>query len=94
MRKFASALLFFLLLPGSVVVIAAEEESKEKTAEELYNTGYLAGMLGWHREAIQLLEKSLAILPTAEAYTYLGWTYSHMGDYQRGLSRRRKKRSP
>jgi tetratricopeptide (TPR) repeat protein len=90
MRNFASALLFFLLLPGSVVVIGAQEESKEKTVEELYNTGYLAGMLGWHREAIQLLEKSLAIMPTAEAYTYLGWTYSHMGDYQRAIDEAQK----
>jgi tetratricopeptide (TPR) repeat protein len=90
MRKFASGLLFFLLLPAIAPVIAAEEESKEKTAEELYNTGYLAGMLGWHREAIQLLEKSLAIMPTAEAYTYLGWTYSHMGDHQRAIEEAQK----
>jgi tetratricopeptide (TPR) repeat protein len=90
MGKFATALLFFLLLPASALVIAAEEESKEKTAEELYNTGYLAGMLGWHREAIELLEKSLAIMPTAEAYTYLGWTYSHMGDYQRAIEEAQK----
>ena len=89
MGKFATALLFFLLLPASALVIAAEE-SKEKTAEELYNTGYLAGMLGWHREAIELLEKSLAIMPTAEAYTYLGWTYSHMGDYQRAIEEAQK----
>lgn len=74
MRKFATALLFFLLLPARAAMIAAEEEGKEKKAEELYNTGYLANTLGWHREAIQLLEKSLAIMPTAEAYTYLGWT--------------------
>jgi tetratricopeptide (TPR) repeat protein len=90
MRKFATALLFFLLLPASAAVIAAEEEGKEKKAEELYNTGYLAGTLGWHQEAIQLLEKSLAIMPTAEAYTYLGWTYSHMGDYRRAIEEAQK----
>jgi len=90
MGKFTAALLFFLLLPASALVIAAEEESKEKTAEELYNAGYLAGMLGWHREAIQLLEKSLAIMPTAEAFTYLGWTYSHLGDYQRAIEEAQK----
>jgi tetratricopeptide (TPR) repeat protein len=90
MRRLASALLFFLLLPAIAPVIAAEQESKEKTAEELYNTGYLAGMLGWHREAIELLEKSLAIMPTAEAYTYLGWTYSHMGDYRRAIDEAQK----
>jgi tetratricopeptide (TPR) repeat protein len=90
MRRSVSALLFCLLLPAITSVIAAEEESKEKAAEELYNTGYLAGMLGWHREAIELLEKSLAIMPTAEAYTYLGWTYSHMGDYKRAIDEAQK----
>jgi tetratricopeptide (TPR) repeat protein len=89
MRKVTTALLFFLLLPASLAVIAAEEP-KEKQAEELYHTGYLAGMLGWHQEAIQLLEKSLAIMPTAEAYTYLGWTYSHMGDYRRAIEEAQK----
>ena len=89
MRKVATALLFFLLLPASLTVIVAEEP-KEKQAEELYHTGYLAGMLGWHQEAIQLLEKSLAIMPTAEAYTYLGWTYSHMGDYRRAIEEAQK----
>jgi tetratricopeptide (TPR) repeat protein len=90
MRRFASGLLFFLLLPAIAPGIAAEEDPREKTAEELYNTGYLAGMLGWHREAIVLLEKSLAIMPTAEAYTYLGWTYSHMGDYKRAIDEAQK----
>ncbi|HSF57986.1 MAG TPA: tetratricopeptide repeat protein [Candidatus Binatia bacterium] len=92
MRNLAAAVVVFslLLLPGSVIAIATQEESKGKAAEELYNRGYFAGMLGWYREAIQLLEESLAIMPTAEAYTYLGWTYSHMGDYPRAIDEAQK----
>jgi tetratricopeptide (TPR) repeat protein len=47
--------------------------------------GYLLGLLGRYEEAIGLFRRSLEIEPTAEAYTYLGWTYSHMGDYQRAI---------
>lgn len=75
-----------MLAAGAVT--AGEEE--KTAAEELYNTGYVLGMLGWHHEAIRLFEKSLAIMPTAEAYTYLGWTYSHMGDYQRAIEEAQK----
>ena len=91
MRKVATALLFLLLTAGAPPS-AAQEESKEKAkiAEELYNTGYLLTMLGRYHQAIQLLEKSLAITPTAEAYTFLGWTYSHMGDYKRAIEEAEK----
>src|SRR5262252_4291803 len=30
-------------------------------------------------EAVDLYKKSIACYPTAEAYTFLGWTYSFMG---------------
>ena len=30
-------------------------------------------------EAVELYKKSIACYPTAEAYTFLGWTYSFMG---------------
>jgi tetratricopeptide (TPR) repeat protein len=88
MRNLTTALLFFLLLPAGIAFTAEEEE--KTAAEEIYNTGYLLGLLGWHHEAIQLFEKSLAIMPTAEAYTYLGWTYSHMGDHQRAIEEAQK----
>lgn len=83
----AAALLFFLVLTAGAVTAGEEEKT---AAEELYNTGYVLGLLGWHQEAIRLFEKSLAIMPTAEAYTYLGWTYSHMGDYQRAIDEAQK----
>lgn len=68
------------------------QESKERSqrAEQLYNTGYLMTLLGRYEEAIRLFERSLEIQPTAEAYTYKGWTYSHMGDYKRAIEEAEK----
>ncbi|MFQ5903930.1 MAG: tetratricopeptide repeat protein [Candidatus Binatia bacterium] len=93
MRKIAiclfSLLLFFPVRAGGD---PGEEESKEKSrkAEQLYNTGYLLTLMGHYEEAILLYERSLEIQPTAEAYTYLGWTYSHMGDNKRAIEEAEK----
>jgi tetratricopeptide (TPR) repeat protein len=61
-------------------------EEKTRMAEELYNRGYMVSLLGHYEQAIFLFKMSLEIQPTAEAYTYMGWTYSHIGDYQRAIS--------
>ncbi len=37
-------------------------------------------------DAMVLYERSLAIWPTAEAYTYLGWTYSMLDRYDEAIS--------
>ncbi len=42
----------------------------------------MAGRLG---EAIRLYEVSIAACPTAEAHTFLGWTYSHQGRYEEAI---------
>lgn len=42
-------------------------------------------MKGEFADAIILYRRSLAILPTAEAYTYLGWTYSMMNRYPEAI---------
>ena len=78
-------LLFLFTLTASSA--AGEETSKEKsqTAEELYNTGYMMILLGRPEEAIQLFKKSLEIEVTAEAYTYMGWAFSHMGEYKKAV---------
>ena len=92
MKKVAISLSFLTLLFTGAPAFWGEEESakKRQTAEELYNTSYLLTMLGHYQAAIQLFEKSLAIEPTAEAYTFLGWTYSHMGDYERAIEEAEK----
>ena len=93
MRKIAICLIQILLLfPVGAGADPAEKESREKSqmAEQLYNTGYLLTLLGRYEEAILLFERSLEIQPTAEAYTYMGWTYSHMGDNKRAIEEAEK----
>jgi tetratricopeptide (TPR) repeat protein len=36
-------------------------------------------------EAIRLYKRSIAVFPTAEAHTFLGWTYSMMSRYDEAL---------
>ena len=54
-----------------------EEDKRE--AWVLFQQAYERQMKGELEEAINLYKRSLAIHPTAEAYTFLGWTYSFMG---------------
>ncbi len=81
-------ILVTLLIPGAGRAKPNAEDVEEKTriVEELYNRGYIVSLLGHYEQAILLFKKSLEIHPTAEAYTYMGWTYSHMGDYQRAIT--------
>ena len=89
--KITICLISLLLLLG-LGADPAQKESGEKSqrAEELYNTGYMMGLLGRYQEAIQLFERSLEIQPTAEAYTYMGWTYGHIRNYTRAIQEAEK----
>lgn len=40
---------------------------------------------GNYDDAIENYKKSIEYYPTAEAFTYLGWTYSFMGDLDRAI---------
>lgn len=62
-----------------------ENEPKKKVAVEYFERGYAAQMQGDLKEAILLYSRSLEVYPTAEAYTFLGWTYSFLGDYDRAI---------
>ncbi|MEE8075948.1 MAG: tetratricopeptide repeat protein [Candidatus Binatia bacterium] len=85
-------ILFLSLFPALAGGEQVQEGTKEESpsVDQLYNTGYLMSLLGHHEQAIRLFQESLEIQPTAEAYTYLGWTYSHMGDYQRAIDEAEK----
>jgi len=54
-----------------------EEDKKE--AWRFFQQAYEYQMKGDLEEAVDLYKKSIATHPTAEAYTFLGWTYSFMG---------------
>lgn len=55
----------------------AEEE--KIAAWNLFQRAYEQQMKGKLEEAVALYEQSIELFPTAEAHTFLGWTYSFMG---------------
>lgn len=55
-----------------------EHEDFEQ-ATELWREAYRRQMAGDLDSAIDLYRRSIAVRPTAEAHTFLGWTYSFQG---------------
>jgi Tfp pilus assembly protein PilF len=53
--------------------------SAQDRAWELLQAGYRAQMKGELDRAVELYKDSLDLHPTAEAHTYLGWTYHYQG---------------
>ncbi|HWP60458.1 MAG TPA: tetratricopeptide repeat protein [Candidatus Acidoferrales bacterium] len=84
---FFVAAVLLLLTQGPTLHSA---EQKPRRVEELYNAGYLLTLWGEYEQALKLYDESLAIQPTAEAYTYKGWTLGQMGEYQRAIEEAQK----
>ncbi|CAN5628346.1 tetratricopeptide repeat protein [soil metagenome] len=57
-----------------------------REAVELFNEAYDAQMAKNYTEAVRLYKKSIEIFPTAEAFTFLGWTYSFQGEYDLAIA--------
>ena len=55
-------------------------------AARAFRTGYRQQQLGRTKHAVHHYRRSIELLPTAEAYTYLGWAYSHLGQYGRAIN--------
>lgn len=56
--------------------------NKRDHALDLFQQAYELQMKGDLDGAISLYKKSIDVLPTAEAHTFLGWTYSFQGRYE------------
>ena len=54
-------------------------------SKEFFERAYKLQMNGNFEEAIKNYKKSLVYYPTAEAYTFLGWALSALGDYDRAI---------
>lgn len=52
----------------------------------LFERAYRAQMRGEHGNAIELYKRSIAVHATAEAHTFLGWTYSMIGRYEEAIT--------
>ncbi len=62
------------------------EQDAQKQAAEYFHLAYQCQMQGDLQEAIALYTRSIELFPTAEAYTFRGWTYSFLGDYDRAIA--------
>ena len=51
----------------------------KERAVELFQKAYMLQMEGDLDRAVELYKESIAVCPTAEAYTFLGWTYRFQG---------------
>ena len=64
--------------------------NEAERAVELFERGCKARSAGRLDEAVALFRQSIEAKPTAEAYTFLGWTYSGMGRYADAIAECRK----
>lgn len=55
------------------------KEEDKIAAWNLFQQAYELQMKGQLEEAVEAYKQSIDTFPTAEAYTFLGWTYSFMG---------------
>ncbi len=59
-------------------------------AWELLQEAYQAQMEGDYDRAVELYENSIRSQPTAEAYTFLGWTYHFQGKMEEAIEQCKK----
>ena len=64
----------------------AGQASPAERAKQLWEAGYVRHVMGFYEPAIEAYRASIAILPTAEAHTFLGWTYSHQGKVKEAIA--------
>ena len=67
----------------------SSEERLEKAAE-LFQSAFQAQMSGELDTAVALYKKSIEAFPTAEAHTFLGWTYSFQGSLDDAMAECKK----
>ncbi|MBI4537762.1 MAG: tetratricopeptide repeat protein [candidate division NC10 bacterium] len=53
-----------------------QDETRRRRAIELWQQAYHHQMRQEYDQAIRLYQESMSLCPTAEAHTFLGWTYS------------------
>ena len=63
---------------GREELLTEEQAAAKREALRLFQTAYEAQIRGDLDEAVDLYKESIEAFPTAEAHTFLGWTYSFM----------------
>ena len=62
----------------------------QEKADELLKIAYEHQMKGRLNEAIEWYTRSIEACPTAEAHTFLGWTYSFLGRFEDAIEECKK----
>ena len=57
----------------------------KREAIELFRRAFEAQQASAYEEAIELYKRSIAVYPTAEAHTFLGWVYSFQERYDEAI---------
>ncbi len=65
--------------------LAMSSENLQQKAAEYFRQAYEKQMSGEFEDAIGLYTRSIEAYPTAEAFTFRGWTYSFLGDLDRAI---------
>jgi tetratricopeptide (TPR) repeat protein len=63
---------------GKEELLTEGQAADKREALRFFQSGYEAQMRGDLDEAVDLYKQSIGAFPTAEAHTFLGWTYSFM----------------
>ena len=64
---------------------AATRRKRDKAVHRFYEA-YKAQIKKQYDDAVRLYHESIGLYPTAEAYTFLGWTHSFMGELDTAIS--------
>ncbi len=78
---------------GSQARVETSESVAAGPLEEavaLWHQGYALHLMGAFEDAIDLYERSIEIQPTAEAHTFLGWSFSHIGRTEAAIAECKK----
>jgi Tfp pilus assembly protein PilF len=63
-----------------------QHSDRAREAKAAFKQGFQAHQKGNIDQAMAFYSRSIAILPTAEAHTFLGWAYSHKNDLERAIA--------
>ena len=61
-------------------------DERQRRAVDAFQDAYRRQMAGDLEGAITAYQQSIALYPTAEAHTFLGWTYSFQGRYEEAIA--------
>ena len=96
-RCLAALLLAALLLAALLLAPAARGQSGDDPqvpdaarAFALWELGYALHLMGRYELAVDRFRASIAILPTAEGHTFLGWSLSMLGQVEEALAECKK----